>query len=127
MQFLASKCEAGTVHAYIVGCKATNNRKGTTMAVLTIHQLIEARACTEQVRKFKRMFGDAVDITPELCVSVATEFDWDFASLHFLSREALAEYHRVTAPARAEYNRVTAQAAAEYTRVNAQTFGALYS
>ena len=86
---------------------------------LYISQLIDKRACRDQVDLFRSRFGESVDVTPELCASVAAEFDFAWATRCLLSVSALAEYKRVTAPAWAEYERVRATAWAEYERVRA--------
>src|SRR5208282_2710189 len=89
---------------------------------LHIQQLIDRKACQEQVDLFRAKFGESVDITEELCVSVATEFNFDWAAQELLTAPALAEYECVTAQALAEYERVTAQAQAEYKRVTTQAW-----
>ena len=118
------------------------------MSILTLSKLRSLGACREQVDEFAARFGEFVDITPDLCESVANIFDWSWASRNLLRAPALAEYNRVfasaraeydrvcdaarteydraLAPALAEYNRVFASALAEYDRVCARTFGQLY-
>ena len=76
---------------------------------LLLSTLIAKRACSEQVERFRSTFGESVEITPELCLSVADKFDWDWAAWRLLSAPAHAEYDRVRAPAWAEYDRVVAQ------------------
>jgi hypothetical protein len=87
--------------------------------VLTLATLIDKRACNSHVELFRSRFGESVEVTAELCASVAAMFDWGWAASNLLSPPALAEYDRVTAPALAEYERVTAPALAEYERVKA--------
>jgi hypothetical protein len=86
---------------------------------LTAQQLIDEHACIGQVKLFRKMFGDSVNVTQRLCVSVAGKFDFCWAARHLLSLQALDEYKRVTAPALAKYERVRAPALAEYNRVMA--------
>ena len=86
---------------------------------LYISQLIDKGACRDQVRLFRARFGESVDVTPELCASVAAEFDFSWAARYLLSPPALAEYQRAKAPARAEYQRATATAFAKYQRATA--------
>ena len=62
------------------------------MALLTLKQLTGADACRPQVRLFARLFGDAVDVNPILCVTVAPHFDWDWAAQALLSAPLLAQY-----------------------------------
>ena len=87
--------------------------------ILTTRQLIDRGACNEQVEAFRSRFGEYVEVTPELCASVAAVFDWVWAARHLLSAAAWAEYVRVRAPALAEYQRVAAAARAGYDRVEA--------
>ena len=87
------------------------------MAILTLSTLRNANACAGQVRKFKRRFGESVDVTEDLCASVATVFDWTWAVSRLLPPTAWAEYERATESARAEYARVRDAAWAEYARV----------
>ena len=79
------------------------------MALLTLRQLRDADACRPQVRLFARLFGDAVDVNPILCVTVAPQFDWDWAAQAFLSAPLLAQYQAARAPLWAQY--VTERAA----------------
>jgi len=87
--------------------------------ILKLQQLIDADACLEQVELFRSTFGDQVEVTVELALSVFDKFDWDFAARNFLSAPAWAEYEKVTAPAWAEYEKVTAPAWVEYNKVMA--------
>jgi hypothetical protein len=106
--------------------------------LLYIKQLINAGACREQVEAFRERFGKYVEVTPELCASVAAVFDWWWAARNLLSpaaraeyervrAAAWAEYERVTAPVLDEYKRVTASARTEYKRARASAFGVAYN
>jgi hypothetical protein len=86
---------------------------------ITLQQLTDKDACQEQVDLFRALFGDSVDVTEELCASVAGKFDFDWAASSLLAPSARAEYKRATAPAWAEYKRATAPAWAEYKRATA--------
>ena len=86
---------------------------------LTLETLLKRGACADQCQRFADTFGKSVDVTPELCMSVADQFDWSWAARCLLSPEARAEHERVCAPARAEYKRVRDSALAEYWRVRA--------
>jgi hypothetical protein len=68
---------------------------------------------------FHTLFGDSVDVTDELCGSVAGKFDFDWAASRLLTRSARAEYARATKAAWAEYERATAPARDEYERATA--------
>jgi len=87
--------------------------------ILKLQQLIDADACSKQVELFRSTFGDQVEVTVELALSVFDKFDWDFAARKFLSAPALAEYEKVRAAALAEYYKVMAAALAEYDKVRA--------
>ena len=87
--------------------------------IITLRKLKAKRACQVQLDKFKELFGSKVEITLELCIKHAHDFDFNWAADNLLSASALAEYQRVTAPAWTEYNRVTASAWTEYQRVKA--------
>jgi hypothetical protein len=83
---------------------------------LTLAQLKEAGACSSARKRLKRVFGDAVDVTPELCQTHADEWNWGWAASNLLTVPALSDYKRAIVPALAEYKRVTAPAWDEYKR-----------
>lgn len=43
---------------------------------ITKQQLIDKNACEDQIALFEELFGDEVEITPELCLSTKDKFDW---------------------------------------------------
>ena len=86
---------------------------------LHIQTLIDKGACSNQVELFRAMFGESVNVTQELCVSVADKFDFEWTALQLLTPTAQAEYERVRAQAWAEYERVEAPVRAKYERVEA--------
>jgi len=87
--------------------------------ILKLQQLIDANACSKQVELFRSTFGDQVEVTVELALSVFDKFYWDFAARKFLSAPAWAEYEKVRAAALAEYDKVMAPALAEFEKVRA--------
>ena len=89
------------------------------MAILTLQQLVDANACESQRARFASRFGESVDVTEDLAVSVAGDFDFDFAARHFLPAAAWAEYEAIRAAAWAEYKAITAAAWAEYEAITA--------
>jgi hypothetical protein len=101
--------------------------------ILTLKQLVKAKACKEQCDEFKRRFGASVEITPELCESVASVFSFYWATEHLLTAPARAKYERIrahaegTSASRRTYERIVAHARTEYERIRARTFGELYS
>ena len=83
---------------------------------ITLNMLTNASACSSQVKEFKKRFGTSVEVTEELCLSLAHVFDFSWAAHNFLRAPALAEYEKVRDSALAEYERVRA-AMAEYEKV----------
>lgn len=84
--------------------------------VITYDQLHKAGACRSQLALFKRKFGQQVEVRVETGVSVADQFDWQWAATNLLTATAWAEYDRVRLAAGAEYLRTTEAAWAEYNR-----------
>ena len=83
---------------------------------ILLSDLRAAGACADQVALFEARFGDGVDVTEALCLSVADLFDWNWAAGYLLPALARVEYRRALAPALAEYERTVAPALAEYER-----------
>ena len=96
------------------------------MTELKLQTLIDRGACADQVALFRAKFGESVDVTSELCESVASVFDFEWAARNLLPPAAYAERERVMAPAYAEYKRVRDAAYAEYMRVIAREFARQY-
>jgi hypothetical protein len=93
---------------------------------LKLQTIIDKRACPEQVKLFRKVFGKSVRVTEPLCVRMANQFDFTWAAQNLLTPEGVTEYTRVIAPALAEYARVRAPAWAEYERVSALAFARWY-
>lgn len=94
-------------------------RKGKAM-IVTTKQLLAARACQREVRRLRRRYGKAVDVTEAWCVAHASDgLDWDWAAEHLLPPEAWEDYHRARAPAWEDYHRATAPAWEDYKRATA--------
>ena len=89
---------------------------------VTVALLKRKGARASKIALFKELFPKGIEITEEVCVSVADKFNWSWAAENLLSAPAYAEYERVTAPAHAEYERVIAPAYAEYERVIAPAY-----
>jgi hypothetical protein len=92
---------------------------------LMLQILLDKDACVAQVKLFKKHFGASVEVTPELCVTVALVFDWGWASQNLLSYSAGAAYDKACAPAGAAYDKVRAPAGAAYDKACASA-GAAY-
>ena len=94
-------------------------------AIITLKQLTDARACSEQVERFEATFGDSVNVTVARARKVSGLFDWDFAR-RFLDGEGKAAYDAATAPAAAAYDAATATAAAAYDAARATAWASAY-
>ena len=89
---------------------------------ITVEQLKKLKACQPQLDLFEKLGLDGVEITEELCVKHAQDFDWDWASERLLCRSALEEYKRVMGLAWEEYERVIGPAWGEYNLIRAKAF-----
>jgi len=87
-------------------------------AIITLKQLTDARACSEQVALFEATFGDSVNVTVARARKVSGLFDWDFA-VRFLDDEGKAAYEAAVAPADAAYKAARATAYAAYEAATA--------
>ena len=101
--------------------KTTMNDKINTMSKLTYRKLKLAGACESQAKLFRTLFPEGVVVTEAVCISVASNFDWDldWAAAHLLPKSLRAEYERQRAPLWAEYERQRAPIWAEYERQHA--------
>ena len=86
------------------------------MKKLTLETLTAAHACTSQVDLFRSLFGAETEVTLEICLAHASEFEWSWAATCLLTAEARPEYERAIAAAWAERDRAIAAARAEYKR-----------
>ena len=69
------------------------------MKTLSIRKLKLLGACEEQVKLFQELFGDSVEVTPELCATYAGQFDWDWAAQRLLSATANKAFDEAVASA----------------------------
>ena len=84
---------------------------------LLLSTLLEKDACEQQVMLFRKKFGESVEVTPELCAAVATEFDFSWAADNLLSQSARADYKSFITAAWADYKRFIAPALDDFERV----------
>jgi hypothetical protein len=70
-----------------------------TMKTITLQQLIDLGAPPDTLDKFKKLFGDSVEVTEALCLEYASDFNWDWAADNLLLGEAWEEFVRVKAQA----------------------------
>lgn len=68
-------------------------------AAITLARLRARGACKDQLALFKKLFGGQVEITVELCVKHAADFDWGWAARNLLTAPARAAYEAATAGA----------------------------
>ena len=73
-------------------------------------------ACKPQRDLFSELFGEEVELTLELCIEHAAEFDWYWAAQNLLSPKATAEYDNAIAPASEAFNKAFDSASAEYKK-----------
>ena len=87
--------------------------------IITLKQLDKRGACKGQRDLFEKLFGASVEITKELCIKHASDFDWTWATKNFLSAPAQVEYGKACAPAQVEYDKACASALVEYGKARA--------
>ena len=58
---------------------------------ITLAQLYAANACLEQVALFESMFGEEVEVTIDLCIKHALDFDFMWAIHNLLSEKAMVD------------------------------------
>ena len=90
--------------------------------ILTLETLKSKKACNEQVELFQKMFGDSVEITPELCIKHAKYFYFNWAAKNLLSNAALNKYN---AEKNAAWEKYDAERNAAYDKYNAEKNAAL--
>lgn len=56
--------------------------------MIMLYRLKQLGACDGQVQLFEQLFGDAVQVTEELCIKHAGVFDWQWASEKLLKDSA---------------------------------------
>ena len=64
------------------------------MAVVKLAVIKEAGACAKQVRRFKKMFGEEVNVTITKAKEVAKIFDFDWAADNLLNYDAVNQWWR---------------------------------
>lgn len=62
------------------------------MAIIKLATIKEAGACPKQVRRFKKMFGEEVNVTITKAKEVAKIFDFDWAVDHLLNYDAANQW-----------------------------------
>ena len=82
--------------------------------IITLEMLRQKHACRDQVARFKELFGDAVEVTVELVVKHAQDFDWDWAARSLLSAAGYSAYNAARAKSRRAYAAATAKSRRAY-------------
>jgi hypothetical protein len=82
--------------------------------IITLEMLRQKHACRDQVARFQELFGDAVEVTVELAVKHAQDFDWDWAAWSLLSAAGYSAYDAATAKSRRAYAAATAKSRRAY-------------
>lgn len=73
--------------------------------VLTLEDLQKSGACEKSVKRFRRIFGESVDLNEDTIGSVAPFFDWDCAAKKLLTEEQDEAYEKLVLPAFIRYDR----------------------
>jgi hypothetical protein len=95
--------------------------------ILKLSTLIGLNACPDQVKLFRKTFGESVRVTERLCLSVIHEFNWCWAGEYLLSVSAHDKFWRVEMKGSAEcYMRPSARAWVKYQRAIALAFARGY-
>ena len=83
---------------------------------LKIQILVDKGACEGQLKSFRTLCGNAegIEVTPELCVAYALDFNWDWAAQHLLRAPLEADYQAKSAPLRDDYRAKCAPLDADY-------------
>ena len=78
-------------------------------------ELLRAKyACGSQVVLFESLFPEGVEITQELCVKHARDFDWSWAAKNLLPEKQREDYVEGRAPLLADYKAKRASLDADY-------------
>lgn len=59
---------------------------------VTLAQLREAGACSNQLALFEKLFGGCAKVTEQTCLAVYDKFDWDWAAENLLIEPAQNMY-----------------------------------
>jgi len=86
---------------------------------LNVKTLIEAKACAAQVRLFKDLFPDGAEVSEETAISVASQFDWNWAARNLISASGGEAYEEATAPLWKAYREAVAPLLKTYREAEA--------
>ena len=88
--------------------------------IITRKMLRQQHACPNQVARFQELFGDAVEVTVDLAVKHAQDFDWDWAARSLLSAAGYSAYDAAMAEALRAYAAATDEARLAYAAATAE-------
>ena len=84
---------------------------------ITVKQLIEKRACVEQVKVFRKLFGASATITLANCIKASKAgLDFNWAAQNLLPAPALKAYQKAIATAWEDYEKAEATAWEDYEK-----------
>lgn len=81
---------------------------------ITYTLLLYKGACREQRRLFALLFPEGVEITPELCVQHANDFDWTWAAENLLTKAAYITFTDQRWAARLAFDQCTDRIGSDY-------------
>lgn len=73
------------------------------MRILTYQQLVEAKACYNQLALFRERYGDSVLVTVEAALEAAPLFNWNWAAMNLLTWEGREAFMAAFRPAQDTY------------------------
>ena len=74
------------------------------------------KACEPQRALFAELFGQEVELTLELCIEHADQFNWYWAAGNLLPQKACAAFEKAYYSARAAFDKAIAPAQAAYNK-----------
>ena len=104
--------------------KRSRFKTGDPQMKITSDLLRSKKACEDQVKLFESLFPGGTEITEDLCVKHASQFDWKWASRNLLNKKQREAYLIAITPAMEAYHLAIAPAEAAYHLAMASAMGA---
>ena len=82
--------------------------------ILTADKLREVKVCKKQIDLFVELFGEQVEVTPELCEKHALDFDFYFAANYLCNKEEFYSFLYIYSIAFEKYDNITDDAWKKY-------------
>lgn len=96
------------------------------MPKITLEDLVNRGACHNYRVKFRDLFGEEVEVTVELCVKYAQDFDWNWARDNLLGwGKPRDDFDALEGPAYQEMTDVTDPAYKEYSEAREKFYAEL--